>query len=82
MWWWGCSDRSDNSFMTPADLTSEREKLGVSQAELSRALGLSRGAVSLWESGKRAIPPYLGLAIAELGRRDLSHFRVAPDKQP
>lgn len=67
--------------MTPADLTLKREKLGLTQAELSRALGLSKGAISLWESGKRAIPPYLGLALAELGRRDLSSFKIAPDKR-
>lgn len=62
--------------MTPADLTASRTQLGLSQAGLSRALGLSRGAVSLWESGDRAIPPYLHLALAELGRRDLSEFKA------
>jgi transcriptional regulator with XRE-family HTH domain len=40
--------------------------MGLSQAELARELGVSRAAVSRWESGKRAIDNVLALAMEYL----------------
>jgi len=35
------------------DILAERKALGLSQAELARAIGVDQSSVSLWESGKR-----------------------------
>ena len=55
--------------MTPADLTDWRERHALTKAELARLLGVQPLAVSRWENGARAIPPYLPLALAELQRQ-------------
>lgn len=50
--------------MTPEELRQTREKLGLTQAELSEKLLISDGrTVRRWEAGDRAIP---GPAIAAL----------------
>jgi transcriptional regulator with XRE-family HTH domain len=41
----------------------------LTQAELSRELGVSRAAVSRWESGKRKIDSILALALDCLAER-------------
>jgi transcriptional regulator with XRE-family HTH domain len=51
-----------------------RQQMQLTQAELARELGVSRAAVSRWESGKRKIDSVLALAIECLavrrGRKD------------
>jgi DNA-binding transcriptional regulator YiaG len=49
--------------MTPSDLVAARASLGLGQAALARALGMSTTAVWRWEKGDRPIPPWLGLAL-------------------
>jgi transcriptional regulator with XRE-family HTH domain len=46
-----------------------RQHMQLSQAELARELGVSRAAVSRWESGKRKIDSVLSLAIECLAER-------------
>jgi DNA-binding transcriptional regulator YiaG len=54
--------------MPPDELCARRQKLGMSQAALSRALGYSHSSVSLWESGKRTPPPGLAVLLDWLER--------------
>ena len=42
--------------MTPADLSATLARLGISQAEAARLLGVTPGAVTRWVQGKRAVP--------------------------
>ncbi len=49
------------------ELRSARERLGWSQADLAKATGYHYSAVSLWESGKRSVPPRLRLVLERLG---------------
>ena len=46
-----------------------RHKWGLSQAKLSKALGVSTMAVAYWEWGHRRIPPLLPLALEALENR-------------
>ena len=55
--------------MTPAELTASRTQLGLSQAGLSRALGVDRATVSKWESGQHPIPVHIALAMEALHHR-------------
>ena len=48
---------------------SLRHQMELTQAELARELGVSRAAVSRWESGKRKIDSVLALAIECLAER-------------
>lgn len=51
----------------PERLKDAREKLGISQAELARRLGLkSTGSVGNWESGARSVPRELVSLATEL----------------
>lgn len=51
----------------PERLKDAREKLGISQAELARRIGLkSTGSVGNWEAGTRAMPRELVALAAEL----------------
>jgi len=53
--------------VTPDTLNKIRvDMLNMSQAELAEALGVKPLAISRWENGHRAIPPYLHLALAML----------------
>lgn len=38
---------------TDLDIKAEREALGISQAELAKAIGVDQSSVSLWERQKR-----------------------------
>jgi transcriptional regulator with XRE-family HTH domain len=55
--------------MKAADFKRIRERMRLTQAELARALGVSRAAVSRWESGERAIDSVLVLALEHLAER-------------
>jgi DNA-binding XRE family transcriptional regulator len=55
--------------MDGASLRTWRQKWGLSQAKLSKALGVSTMAVAYWEWGQRRIPPFLPLALEALEHR-------------
>jgi transcriptional regulator with XRE-family HTH domain len=57
--------------MTPSELVAARTSLGLGQAALARALGMSTTAVWRWEKGERPIPPWLELALDGLRHRRL-----------
>jgi transcriptional regulator with XRE-family HTH domain len=50
-------------------LRTWRQKRGLSQAKLSKALGVSTMAVAFWEWGRRRISPLLPLALEALEHR-------------
>lgn len=53
--------------VTPAQIKRARERLGLSQLGMAKALGLSRQqTISDWENEKKAPPPFLELAIKQL----------------
>lgn len=56
--------------MTPTDLRTAREALGMSQAEFAEALGYSgphtRAKVSAWEGGRIPIPARVLVALPML----------------
>jgi len=58
--------------MTPAELTSARNILGLTQGALATALGASRRAVQFWEAGERAIPEL----VARVIRAEMEGFEV------
>lgn len=49
--------------MTADELREWRQSKELSMQSLADLLGVTKGAVSLWESGKRLIPNYLHLAL-------------------
>jgi DNA-binding transcriptional regulator YiaG len=55
--------------MDKAEFTKLRRQMQLTQAELARELGVSRAAVSRWESGKRKIDSILALALECLAER-------------
>lgn len=53
--------------MTPAEFTAARKSLGLTQAELASALGLSRQAsISDMEGGRSAIRPIYAREVQRL----------------
>ncbi len=54
--------------MTGKELKQYREKIGLTQEQLSEALQVASNTVSRWEREDRAIPPYLPLAIETIER--------------
>lgn len=42
--------------MNPTDFQSTLQRLGISQAEAARLLGVTPGAVTRWAQGARAVP--------------------------
>ena len=52
--------------LSPEELKAWRLKYDLSQAELAELLGVRQSAISRWESGIHAIPPYLALALKYL----------------
>lgn len=52
--------------MTPAQFKRAREKLGLSQSALARALGTSRMSVWRYEHGESDIPRTVELALKGL----------------
>jgi transcriptional regulator with XRE-family HTH domain len=55
--------------MTGQELKSWRRRLGISQGKLARHLGVYQVSVSRWETGARAIPSFLPLALEALEYR-------------
>jgi len=49
--------------MTPAELKTIRQNLGLSQRKLGEALGYSGRSIRHWESGQREIPKTVEMAI-------------------
>jgi transcriptional regulator with XRE-family HTH domain len=52
--------------MTPDDLTTWRKQQGLGVEALAALLGVHRQTVWQWETGRRAIPAYLELALKQL----------------
>jgi len=50
--------------MKPSELRRIRNSLGLTQAEMGRALGAHRVSVARWEAGTRAVP----VTVAKLAR--------------
>jgi DNA-binding transcriptional regulator YiaG len=55
--------------MTPAELRTQRNKLGLSQAALASILQVRQATVSDWENDKQAIPHMLSLALEVVAKR-------------
>lgn len=49
--------------MTPEYLKEWRNKNGLTQSALAEKLNVAGMTVSRWETGLRAIPPFLSLAL-------------------
>lgn len=62
--------------MTPTELRTRRQALGLSQHKLARALGVTAKTVAAWEQGVHPAPPYLALALEALERRSVVPTRV------
>ena len=54
--------------MSGRELKAARERLGLTQAELAKAVGVQRVTVARWEAGLRKIPPMLTLAMKTLSK--------------
>ena len=52
--------------MTPAQLKAHRRRLGLTQAALAKALGVTLSAVEKWEGGQRPISRVVELALEAL----------------
>lgn len=50
--------------MTPAELRTARERLGLSQLEVAQALGVDLRSYGRWERGERGVPPLLSPGAA------------------
>lgn len=55
--------------MTGQDLKEWRRKMGLTQEDLARRLDVIRLTVARWETGTRAIPSFLPLALEALENR-------------
>jgi DNA-binding transcriptional regulator YiaG len=55
--------------MTPADLTTWRKQQVLGVEALAALLGVHRQTLWQWETGRRAIPAYLELALRQLETR-------------
>jgi transcriptional regulator with XRE-family HTH domain len=67
--------------MTGKELQEWRRKWGLSQETLASALGVIRVSVSRWETGTRAIPSFLPLALEALENRMGKGGRDGQDSQ-
>lgn len=63
--------------MTPKDLVAFRERLELTQQDLADRLGVDRVTIARWETGTRAIPAYLWLALETVERRLTGRARKA-----
>lgn len=55
--------------MTPDQLKSIRERLGLTQAQLATKLGVTRNTINRWEMGLHPIPPLAATLLPLLRRR-------------
>ncbi len=55
--------------MEKDELRQFRERIGLSQGELSKRLSVAGNTVSRWELGERKIPKFLPLALETIERR-------------
>jgi DNA-binding transcriptional regulator YiaG len=62
--------RTEGETVTPADLRAARAGLGLSQAKLAAALGVSEHTVAVWERGEQPVrhPVMLRLALERLAQ--------------
>lgn len=51
-----------------------REKKGIEQADLAKAIGVSQGTISNIESGKRKAQANVALALSKFFNEDFSKF--------
>jgi DNA-binding XRE family transcriptional regulator len=63
--------------MTPEELVRHRARLGVTQRELAKTLGVARSTVVRWEVGGGPIPGWLPLAIKALSATSMASARLA-----
>lgn len=61
--------------MNKDELKQFREGIGLTQGELSKALGVANNTVSRWELGTRSIPEFLPLALETIKRRNSKGLR-------
>lgn len=61
--------------MTKEQLFALRERLQMTQTQLAQQLGVDRVTVARWETGTRAIPVFLGLALETVERHATSGDR-------
>lgn len=54
--------------MTKEELAALRERLELTQQQLADKLGVDRVTIARWETGTRAIPAFLGLALQTVER--------------
>jgi DNA-binding XRE family transcriptional regulator len=52
--------------MTAHQMTEARKRLGLTQAQLAEALGVTRRAVVYWEAGTRSIARPVEMAVESL----------------
>jgi DNA-binding transcriptional regulator YiaG len=55
--------------MKPQELRKWREENGYTQDELAGILGVAMFSVSRWETGTRAIPSFLHLALKAIPKK-------------
>ena len=72
---------SNDRAVTAARLKEAREYLGLSQQEVSEALGLPRSAVSLMETGQRRVDTEELKALAKLYQRSVAYL-TGEEEQP
>lgn len=52
--------------MTPAEFRALRRRLGLTQAQLAAALGMSRDQILRYEAGRAPIPRVVELAVRQI----------------
>ncbi|HUN42789.1 MAG TPA: helix-turn-helix transcriptional regulator [Acetobacteraceae bacterium] len=65
-----------------AEVRKERDKLGWTQLELSRRIGLTRGSVANIEAGRQSVLLHQFLAIASALKLEPSHLLPAATETP
>lgn len=64
----------------PVTLIQWRERMGYSQRDAAEAVGCSRRAWMMWESGQTRVPRYIGLALAALAL-DMSPYGMPSEEE-